>query len=64
MAQVKLIRQMKTDTKRGVPRLPDDSYIIGVTKLFSAFPSSGKVTAIPKAKASYFPLNQKETMLA
>jgi hypothetical protein len=36
----------------------------GVSQLFNAFPSSGKVIAMPKANASYLPLNQNETMLA
>jgi hypothetical protein len=36
----------------------------GVHKLFKAFPNSGKVIAIPKANASYLPLNQNDTMLA
>ena len=38
--------------------------MIGVSQLFRALPSSGKVTAMPRAKASYLPLNQKETILA
>jgi hypothetical protein len=63
-AQSKLMMQMKTETRRGVPRLPDFYAMIGVIQLLSAFPNYGKVIAIPSAKASSFPLNQKETMLA
>lgn len=33
-------------------------------KLFKAFPSYGKVIAIPKANACYLPVNQKDMILA
>lgn len=56
--------QNPTDTNNGAPRVLVDSNILGVKKLFNAFPSSGLVNIIPKAVASYFPLNQKETILA
>jgi hypothetical protein len=65
MAVPQLTKQIPTDTRRGGPSYyPAASYIKGVHKLFKALPSSGKVIAIPNAKASYFPLNQNDTILA
>lgn len=56
--------QNPTETNNGAPRVLVDSKIFGVKKLFNALPSSGLVNIIPKAVASYFPLNQNETILA
>lgn len=64
IAQIKLTKHMKTDTKRGVPKLCVFWYMIGVIQLFTALPNSGKVMAMPSAKASSFPLNQNDTILA
>jgi hypothetical protein len=53
-----------TENIKASPKLFLYSNIIGVNTLFSAFPNYGKVIAIPRAKANYFPWNQNDIMLA